>query len=109
MTGSLPRLRWGYRPGPTFFGHSPGVWGIACHDERVADHLQQRVYLPHARPPVEVLVDGRWWRGELRMWTQHRDGSWHAQVLWSDAPKMLRIDTFPDDRVRSLDHQGTRG
>jgi hypothetical protein len=30
------------------------------------------------RPDVEVCIDGEWWPGELRMWTQRADGSWWA-------------------------------
>lgn len=69
----------------------------------MADHLQQRVYPPHARPPVEVLVAGSRWPGELRMWTQRRDGSWHAQVSWRPAGGSAHIDTFRADEVSPLD------
>jgi hypothetical protein len=37
--------------------------------------MTQTVYPPADRPEVEVLVEGTWHYGELRMWTQHRDGS----------------------------------
>jgi hypothetical protein len=33
-------------------------------------------------PDVEVLIDGAWCQGELRMWTQHDDGTWTAQVQY---------------------------
>jgi hypothetical protein len=33
----------------------------------------QRIYAPFERPSIEVLVDGRWLPGELRMWSQESD------------------------------------
>jgi hypothetical protein len=41
-----------------------------------------RVFKPDDRPDVEVLVDGAWCDGELRMWTQREDGSWWGNVAW---------------------------
>lgn len=55
---------------------------------------------PGDRPDVEVLVDDHWWPGELRMWTQHDDGTWTAQVQWRRRPADTHIDTFPAERVR---------
>ncbi len=49
---------------------------------------------PADRPEVEVLVDGTWHYGELRMWTQHDDESWSANVVWSRAHGANRLDTF---------------
>jgi hypothetical protein len=60
------------------------------------------VYPPADRPEVEVLVDGTWYPGELRMWTQGEDGSWSANVMWSRASGENRLDTFPSDNVRPL-------
>ena len=39
---------------------------------------QCRVYRPDERPDVEVLVDGVWCDGELRLWTQREDGQSYA-------------------------------
>ena len=43
---------------------------------------QHRVYRPDERPDIEVLVDGVWCDGELRMWTLREDGSWQGNVQW---------------------------
>lgn len=66
------------------------------------------VPLQGERPDVEVFVfdAGRpgldlWCAGELRMWTQHDDGAWTAQVQWQrPAAGSRQIGTFPADRVR---------
>lgn len=65
---------------------------------------------PGDRPDVEVLVDDTWHPGELRMWTQHDDGAWTAQVQWRpDGQNSRRIDTFPRDQVRPVeDDSGDR-
>ena len=60
------------------------------------------VYQPHERSEVEVLVDGAWHYGELRMWTHERDGSWSAQVTWTRTSGEQFIDTFEADDVRPL-------
>ena len=41
-----------------------------------------RVYRPDERPDIEVLVDGVWCEGELRMRTQREDGTWQPDVQW---------------------------
>ena len=64
--------------------------------------MSQTVYSPADRPEVEVLVEGTWHYGELRMWTQHRDGSWSANVMWTRAHGENRLDTFPAENVRPL-------
>ncbi len=61
--------------------------------------MTNTVYSPADRPEVEVLVDGAWFYGELRMWTQHRDGSWWANVMWSSAVAENRLDTFNAEDV----------
>ncbi|CUR54588.1 hypothetical protein NOCA2190045 [metagenome] len=60
------------------------------------------VYRPAERPEVEVLVDGRWHYGQLRMWTRH-DSGWRAQVTWTRDTAENRIDSFPSERVRKLE------
>jgi hypothetical protein len=59
------------------------------------------VYRPADRPEVEVLVDGTWYSGEVRMWT-NRDGTWYADVGWSSGPAENRIRTFSADQLRRL-------
>lgn len=56
---------------------------------------------PHAeRPEVEVLVDGAWYYGEVRMQTQLDDGSWEFIVEWVERPGDRRLDTFSASAVR---------
>jgi len=59
------------------------------------------VYRPADRPEAEVLVDGTWWPAEIRMWVQHHDGTWTADVGYATAPAENRIGTFPADRLRA--------
>ena len=62
---------------------------------------QHVVFAPDCRPDVEVLIDGEWLPGELRMWTQGADGAWTANVQWQPTGVATRrIDTFPLDQVR---------
>lgn len=51
---------------------------------------------------VEVLVDGDWFHGVLRGWSQ-RDGVWWATVVWS-REGFNYIDTFPAARVRQVEY-----
>ncbi|MET1060843.1 MAG: hypothetical protein ABWX84_14680 [Nocardioides sp.] len=60
------------------------------------------VYKPADRPEREALVDGRWVPAEIRMWTQHDDETWSADVGYSMAPAENRIGTFTADRLRAL-------
>ena len=56
---------------------------------------------PDDRPDVEVLVDGVWCRGELRMWTEHDEGAWTAQVQHQPPSSDSRvIGTLSADDVR---------
>ena len=64
--------------------------------------MRYTVYKAYERPEVEVLVDGAWFYGELRMWTHDRDGSWSAQVTWTRAAGEHLIDTFAAADVRPL-------
>lgn len=61
------------------------------------------VYPIAGRPEVEVIVDGIWYFGELRMWSRRHDGSWWGQVRWSRAPGETMLGSFPADAVRPLD------
>ena len=51
-------------------------------------------------PEVEVLVDGTWYFGDLRMWSPVGDSGWEATVTYSLSAGERRIDRFPADRVR---------
>ena len=62
---------------------------------------QTVVYKYADRPLAEVLVDGTWWPAEIRMWVQHNDGTWTADVGYSMAPAENRFGTFPADRLRA--------
>ena len=59
------------------------------------------VYRPGQRPGVEVLVDGEWHVGELRMWFQEKDGGpWVGDVLWAPTGSATRLATFPAAAIR---------
>src|SRR3954452_7164210 len=60
-----------------------------------------KVYKPHERPEVEVLVDGTWYRGELRG-TWRRGGVDVCNVSWRERPGMIRLDTVAAERVRLI-------
>ena len=64
--------------------------------------MSQTVYLPAERPEVEVLVDGSWYYGELRIWSRGEDAPWLANVTWGRTHGEHRIDTFPAEDVRLL-------
>lgn len=73
---------------------------------------QRIVYKPLDRPDVEVLVDGTWCPGELRMWTQHDDDTWTADVQYRPPGEHSSfIATFPADQVRedTVDRSHGRG
>jgi len=64
---------------------------------------RHRVYRPDERPDVEVLVDGVWCDGELRMWTQLKDGLWQGNVQWRPADEPTRyLGTFAADCIRPV-------
>ncbi|WP_067428588.1 hypothetical protein [Nocardioides jensenii] len=69
---------------------------------------QQIVYPIPDRPECEVLVDGGWWFGEVRMWTQDDDGSWSANVSWTRNTE-TRLDAVPAARVRPVENDYSRG
>ncbi|WP_248582623.1 hypothetical protein [Nocardioides sp. InS609-2] len=60
-------------------------------------------YTGHDQPLVEVLVDDRWYPGDLRAWRQHDDDTWSAQVTWSRRPGERRLEVFEAERVRPVD------
>jgi len=59
---------------------------------------------------VEVLVDGVWCPGELRMWTQGDQGAWTAQVRYQPPDGDSRvIGAFSADEVRGSTVDRSRG
>lgn len=57
---------------------------------------------PLDRPPVEVLVDGAWCYGLVRMQIQHDDGGWEINVQWTPGlGQSWFIDSFTPDHVRA--------
>lgn len=69
---------------------------------------QRIVYSPLERPDVEVLVDGTWWPGEVRMATELDDGTWTHNVQYrTDAGQF--VETVPDDRIRADTVDRARG
>lgn len=62
---------------------------------------EPKIYEPADRPDVEVLVDGQWLIGELRMWKPDGEDDWIAQVQWRPVGEHTRrIDDFPPAKVR---------
>lgn len=59
-----------------------------------------RTFRPHERPDVEVLIGGRWFKGELRQWSVDAEKRWSAQVTWHREAGYTFIDSFPADRIR---------
>jgi hypothetical protein len=58
-----------------------------------------RIYKPHERPDVEILVDGTWYPGELRgRW--RRGGKTLCNVAWHDRRGATHLTTVPVDRIR---------
>ena len=61
-------------------------------------------------PDVEVLVEGVWCPGELRMWTQGDEGAWTAQVRYQPPAGGARvIGAFSADEVRESPVDRPRG
>ena len=57
-----------------------------------------RIYKPHQRPDVELLVDGTWYPGELRgAW--RRGGLDVCNVSWRERPGLTRIDIVVAERA----------
>jgi hypothetical protein len=70
------------------------------------------VYRPDERPDVEVLWDGVWCPGELRMQRPDASGRWLCQVQYRRPGELSsRIDTFPASEVRpdTVDRSAGRG
>ena len=60
------------------------------------------VYLADDRPDVEVLWEGTWCPGELRMQRQDVAGQWLCQVQYRRPGELSsHIDTFPASEVRA--------
>ena len=58
--------------------------GASARPDTVAAVVRQRIEYssPLDWPDVEVLVDGGWRPGEVRMQTQIDDGTWELNVQW---------------------------
>jgi hypothetical protein len=61
--------------------------------------MEARVYRPDERPDVLATIHGVEYPGELRMWQQHEDGSWWADVNWSRDGQRY-VDTVPAGDLR---------
>lgn len=72
-----------------------------------------RVYAIADRPDVEVLVDGIWCPGQLRMWAPEGQAGWladvqyqppgtHNNALGTFTPEQVRADTVDRSRGRSV-------
>ena len=69
--------------------------------------MRHQVYAPAERPDVEVLVDGVWCVGELRMWSHREDGSWVGDVQWRPTNEPTRmLGTFPASEIRRATNEG---
>jgi hypothetical protein len=66
------------------------------------------IYAPLERPDVEVVVDGTWWPGEVRMATELVDGTWSHSVQYRTGEGQF-LGTFTDDQVRSDTIDRSRG
>lgn len=69
------------------------------------------VYKPIDRPPVEVLVEGTWCYGVLRMWKDSPDG-WVGDVMYFlPGETSGRYDDFPAHQIRedTVDRSYGRG
>ena len=101
VPGGTPAAGW--YPDPTMT-NTRRYWDGERWTRWEHQRLSSQVYRLADRPQIELLVDDTWYPGELRMWTQARDGSWSANVMWSRVSGENRIDTFPADHVRPLTH-----
>ncbi|MCW2496380.1 hypothetical protein [Jatrophihabitans sp.] len=58
------------------------------------------IYAPADRPAVEVLVEGTWCYGVLRMWTP-TDAGWVGDVQYFlPGETSGRLDTFSAEQIR---------
>ena len=70
------------------------------------------VFPPADRPDVEVLWEGVWCPGELRMQRQDEAGQWACQVQYRRPGELSSsIDTLPASEVRAdtVDRSAGRG
>ncbi|WP_426243654.1 hypothetical protein [Nocardioides sp. LHG3406-4] len=64
---------------------------------------QRIVYQGWERPLIAVLIDRTWYPGELRMWTQHDDDTWTADVSYTDEHHMNHLTSVASDQVRPVE------
>lgn len=69
---------------------------------------EHHVYAALEAPDVEVEHDGKWWPGEARMRTTHRDGTVTYQVQYR-TDNGTHLDVFPTNRVRLDQTDYSRG
>jgi hypothetical protein len=50
--------------------------------------------LPYDVRPVRVLVDSKWWNGDLEAYRRKPDGRWLGCVRWSEGLAVTRIGWF---------------
>lgn len=72
---------------------------------------QHIVHAPADRPDVEVLHEGTWCAGEVRMSTQDDDGSWRFNVQYRRPDGHTYLDNFTENQVRkdTVDRSSSRG
>ena len=46
-----------------------------------------------------VLVDGKWWEGDLEAYRREPDGRWLGWVRWSEGLAVKRTGWFRDDKL----------
>lgn len=93
-------------------GAGPGRRRRGAGPDSVTTVVRQRIEYSNGldRPDVEVLVDGVWCPGEVRMQTQLDDGTWELNVQWQPVGEQTRrIDTFPAELVRADTVDRSRG
>lgn len=52
---------------------------------------------------VDVLHEGRWYRGFCEGWSRREDGIWRASCTWSVAPGEKYVRSLTEDRVRLVE------
>jgi len=50
--------------------------------------------------PVRVLVDDRWWDGDLEAYRRESDGRWLGWVRWSEGMGATRIGWFGEEQLQ---------
>lgn len=53
--------------------------------------------------PVEVLHDGRWYRGSLERWRHSDERGWRGYVWWSEGVGLQHVEWILAERLRPRD------